>query len=288
MRKHTLLIFAVLTAAILCNCIDATTIIAVKKDGSGLVMETVYVNPAIQMMMQQMMGSLAKSIDVESDEDKPATLPLEIEKYKEKATRMGSGVTFVSAKETQRKDGAPGIEVIYAFEDIRTLKWSEEPENPTSESMGPMMASEPNEEDNRVTFNFIPGATSKLIIQLPEDKDEELDPIKTDETSQKPEMELGQAEMAKQFLQGFRARAMIRLVDGHIVKTNASYVKKVKGNDYVTLFDMNMGELLKTEEKLQQFQSLDEIRDISTARKLLKGVPGFQIEPADRIEIQFR
>ena len=116
----------------------------------------------------------------------------------------------------------------------------------------------------------------------------ELDPIKTDETSQKPEMELGQAEMAKQFLQGFRVRAMIRLVDGHIVKTNASYVKKVKGNDYVTLFDMNMGELLKADEKLQQFQSLEEIRNISTARRLLKGVPGFQIEPADRIEIQFR
>ena len=288
MRKQSLLVFSILAVAILCNCIDSTTIIAVKKDGSGLVMETVYVNPAIQMMIQQMLGGLAKSMDVESDEDKPATLPLEIEKYKEKATRMGSGVTFVSAKETQRKDGAPGIEVVYAFEDIRTLKWSEEPENPTSESMGPMMASEPEEEEDRVTFDFIPGATSKLIIQLPKDKDEELDSIKTSKPSQKPEMELGQAELAKQFLQGFRARAMIRLVDGHIVQTNASYVKKVKGNDYVTLFDMNMGELLKAEEHIQEFQSLEEIRDISTARRLLKGVPGFQIEPADRIEIQFR
>ena len=290
MLKRLLLLVCIVMVVIISGCIDSTTIIAVKKDGSGLVMETVYMNMAIGEMMEQMMGGLADTKEEEGEKTDKSTMPIEIDKYTEKALKMGEGVKFVSAKEVTNEDGTPGVQVVYSFEDIRKLRVHSDPESPASDQMTGMMpvAEESKKESDPITFDFIEGSTPKLIIQLPEEG--KVDPTgdKPEKVSKPSDMDMGQMAFMKQFLAGLRIRAMVKIVDGTIIKTNASYVDKIKGSQYVTLFDMNMGELLNTEDYLKKLESMEQISDINAARTLLKDIPGFKIEAENRIEIEFR
>lgn len=290
MKRHVLLLAGVLAISIICGCIDSTTTIAVRKDGSGLVMETVYVDKSVEAMMKEMMSGMTEAMGAEEKETKTTKEHLDIEKYKAKAAEMGKGVKFVSAKEVKKEDGSPGTQIIYSFDDIRELKVSSEPENPASESMAGMMPSTPDPEEKSapITFDFIKGSTSKLIINLPEDADKEIKTEKPEEISKTPDMASEEMGMMKMFLGGLRVRAMVKIIDGKITKTNASYVEKIEDSQYVTLFDMNMGKLMEMEGQLEKLGGMDQIKELSEARKLLKDIPGFKIEPENRIEIDFR
>ena len=293
MGRRFLFLACILSMAILAGCIDSTTVIAVKKDGSGIVMETVYMSPALEAMMKEMMGGFAEAMggeteDTEDDEDSEGMkMPLEIAKYKTKALEMGEGVKFESAKEVTREDGAPGVQVIYSFEDIRKIKVSSDPDSPTSEDMGDMMPAQ-EEKGDPMTFDFVQGPTSKLIIVLPETEDEDLSFAESEDEAEATDVEFGEAAMFQQMFQGFRVRALVKILDGEITKTNATYVDKIKGSQYVTLFDMNLGELVNMEEYLEKMGGMEKLKNMNTARKALQDVPGFKIEPENRIEINFK
>jgi hypothetical protein len=290
MGRRLLFLACILSMVILAGCIDSTTVIAVKKDGSGIVMETVYMSPALEAMMKEMMGGFAEAMGGETEDtedDEGMKMPLEIAKYKTKALEMGEGVKFESAKELTRDDGAPGVQVIYSFEDIRKIKVSSDPDSPTSEDMGDMMPAQ-DEKGDPMTFDFVKGPTSRLIIQLPETEDEDLSFDEPEDDAETPDVEFGQAEMFKQMFQGFRVRALVKILDGEITKTNATYVDKIKGSQYVTLFDMNLGELVNMEEYLEKMGGMEKLKNMNMARKALQDVPGFKIEPENRIEINFK
>ena len=290
MRRRLLFLACILSMAIIAGCIDSTTVIAVKKDGSGIVMETVYMSPALEAMMKEMMGGFAEAMGGETEDTEDSEgmkMPLEVAKYKTKALEMGEGVKFESAKEVTRDDGAQGVQVIYSFEDIRKIKVSSDPDSPTSEDMGDMMPAQ-EEKGDPMTFDFVKGPTSKLIIVLPETEDEDISIDEPEDETGTPDVEFGEAEMFKQMFQGFRVRAMVKILDAKITKTNATYVDKIKGSQYVTLFDMNLGELVNMEEYLEKMGGMEKLKNMNAAREALQNVPGFKIEPENRIEINFK
>ncbi len=80
-------------------------------------------------------------------------------------------------------------------------------------------------------------------------------------------------------------------VDGEIARTNASYVEidtQSKKKQLVTLFDINIGEIMKDEETFKKLAAMGEIQDMETAAEKLKGIPGLKIETAKRVEIEFQ
>jgi hypothetical protein len=282
MKKRLLLLCVLCTVVLLTACIDTITLISVRKDGSGTITETVYFNESAKTMMQEMMGQFG------GEETEGEKEPLDIEKYKTKAAELGKGVKFVAAKEVTNKEGSSGIEVVYAFEDIRTLNIDAEPDNPMGDKMAGMMGAEAVEEEedkNPFTFDFVKGSTPKLIITIPkEDKDKHSEEEK-DETEADPQSSAAGLEMMKPFFEGFRIRVLIKLLDGKVIKTNASFVDN---KDTITLMDVAMGEILSNKEFLDKMEDLDKMKDMSAAMEKMKEIPGLKIETAKKVEISFK
>jgi hypothetical protein len=285
---------------ILSGCIDATTVVKVNKDGSGVIVEAVYFGKAFQMMQQmgaQMGAQMAGqgAAPAAPAENKPFKPPLEIEKYKSKVATMGEGVTFVSAKEVTREDGSTGIQVVYKFADVSKIKIESEPEI-DAKSGGEMpgaapAAPAPKEKKNPITFQMTKGATPKLEIIMPKQE-----PVKAEapasapagEAKPVPGQDAMQAAMMKQMFDGFRIRVAVA-VDGKITKSNAAYQEKdSEGNSHiVTLLDMNIGKLLGDEATAKKLAAMGEIQDMAEAKEKLKGIDGLKIETSEKVEIEF-
>ncbi len=118
MIRHALRFTCVLALLLTSGCIDATTVVSVKKDGSGSVFDVVFIGKRLQQMVQQMSTAMGG----EAAADQSANPLMDIEKYKAQAVTMGEGVRFISAKELKKTDGTIGVGVVYAFEDIRKLR----------------------------------------------------------------------------------------------------------------------------------------------------------------------
>lgn len=280
MNKRLLILVALCAAILVTACIDTTTKISIRKDGSGTLTEIVYMNESVKTMMQEMMGGIGQEEEKEDD-------LLDVEKFKKKASKLGAGVKFVSAKEVTNKAGARGIQVVYSFDDVRKLNIKAQPDNPMGDEMAGMMgaeSAEKEEDEKPITFDFVKGSTPKLIIKMPQ-KDE---PESADESHEVAMDDPAGAEagldMMKSFLEGFRIRIMVDLLEGKIRKTNASFVE---GKE-VTLFDVNFGEIFSNEDYLKEFQGMSEIKDMNTAMEKMKNIPGLKIETSERVEISFK
>jgi hypothetical protein len=270
MNKRLLLLGALCAAILITACIDSTTVISVRKDGSGTLTEIVYLNESVKTMMKDMMGLMG-------EETKDGDL-LDSEKYKAKAANMGAGVKFVSVKEVTGKDGSAGVQVVYSFEDVRKLNIDAKPDNPMGDSMAGMMGAESAEsgqDENPITFDFIKGVPSKLIVKMPKKSEPEKPEQDAEETIEGADASAGGMEMMKQFFEGFRIRVMVKLLEGKITKTNASFVD---GKDTVILYDMALGEILGNEKYRKEMESMSQIRDMNVAMKKMQNIPGLKIE----------
>jgi len=280
---------------VLCSgCIDATTLVTVKKDGSGTIEESVYISKAVEQMLKEMTAAMGGETA-----SAPKTSQIDESKLKAKAAKMGAGVRFVSANEVKKADGSMGTREVYAFSDIRTLKLQSDPDTSAlggaakprggpRDSGGP--AGTTKKASPPLTFDFSMGDASTLTIRLPEPQSG-----KTEDASDgkaRPDMAAPSPQeraMMKRMFDGFRFRMLIK-VDGEITQTNASYAHQ--GNDgktqYVTLFDMNIGELLKDEEQFNKLVSLGKMEDMATAKTKLLGILGLKIETVREVTVSFK
>lgn len=287
-----------LAMAVCAGCIDATTIVNVNKDGSGVIIEAVYFGKGFQQMMGQMaaqMGGQPGQPAVAGGADKPFKPPLKIEEYKSKAAKMGEGVKFLSAKEVKKEDGSPGVQVFYSFTDVTKLKIASSPDVGSGQA-GPgmgMAPDEPKDKQDSISFSMPKGGKPKLVIVMP--KQEPAKP-KTEATPKAEEAAAAapkaqnaeQMAMVKQMFNGFRFRLVVG-VDGKITKSNATYVEKdAGGRDHiVTLLDMNIGQLLNDDAMAKKLEALGDISDMTAAKEKLKGIEGLKIETAEKVEIEF-
>jgi hypothetical protein len=267
-------VFGVLLATItLTACLNSTTIVKVKPDGSGTVEQTTLVNTSA------LKGMMAGG-------DKPAGAPvIDREDLERTAQSMGRGVRLVSAEKATGAPGYEGTRAIFAFDDINLIQISQHPDLNAGGSG--RLSTEPTGDDP-VKFKLIRGAgTSTLTINY-------LD--KPPAGSVQPNAAGGDMpdftnpmimNMMKTMFQGFKINIGLEVV-GSIVKTNADYVS----GSHITLLEMDVTELLSDEAQLKTLQSKISAAgpaslSLSQVKPLLRDLKGIKID-GPSISVEFR
>ena len=261
-------LFATVT---LTACLDSTTLVKVKPDGSGTVEQTTLVNTAA---LKGMMGAKdGKQIDG------PAINRADLERT---AARMGKGVTLVSAEPFKGANGFEGTKAIFAFEDISLIQISQDPN--MSGGTSARTDSEPTADDP-VKFKFTRGATSSTLsinyIDKPPSRDPTPNPAGGGDM---PDLTNPMVmNLIKTMFKGFKINIGLEVV-GSIVKTNAEYVSGPR----ITLLEMDVDALLADEEKLKALQGkIGPDATLTQVKPFLKDIKGIKID-GPSITVEFR
>ena len=280
-------------AVLLSGCIDSTTVVEVKQDGSGFVTEVTYLSPVLNHMIQGFTASMTNAVSgsggAEIKVNGPMNPQMDRKQYENKAKEMGAGVTVINVQEVKRTDGATGVRVDYAFPDVTQLRITpgrSDQQTPAGE--GVSMKTEKTEKP--ITFEFLAGSPAKLaVIMPPRDKQAASEPAAENPPADAAQQQAMMA-MMKPMLQDLRMRLRIK-VDGEIQKSNAAHVQVGGTNhkkQYVTLFDVDFSKILDNPKYADKLAALNKADDPGAAQELLKDIPGIQIETADRVDIEFQ
>ena len=260
-------LLAVVTSVALTGCINSTTLVKLKADGSGTVEQTTLMNVAALKAMMPGAGQPANG---------PGIDKADLERT---AARMGKGVRLVSAEPAKGANGFEGSKAVFAFDDINQIQVSQGPD--MGDSRG---SSEPSENDP-VKFKLTrSGGTSTLTIAF-------VDKPGTGGSAGAGDNPLGDMDltnpmmmnMIKSMFAGFKINIGLE-VGGTIVKTNAEYVT----GSHLTLLEMDMEALLADEAKLKALQGkLGPDTSFSAVKPYLKDIKGIKID-GPSISVEFR
>lgn len=269
MRSLRVLLVLVSSVA-LTACLNSTTLIKLKADGSGTVEQTTLMNvAALKAMMpgadKQMGAGGVNKADLERT-----------------AARMGKGVRLVSAEPFKAANGFEGSKAVFAFDDINQVQVNQGPS--MSGSTDGRMSSEPTSNDP-VKFKLTrSGGTSTLTIDFI-DKPGSVAPADTG-ANPMADMDLTNPMMMgmiKSMFAGFKVNIDLE-VAGAIVKTNAEYVNGSR----LTLLEMDMDSLLADEAKLKALQGkLGPDASLSAVKPYLKDIKGIKID-GPSISVEFK
>ncbi len=259
-------LLVVVTSVALTGCINSTTLIKLKADGSGTVEQTTLVNTAA---LKAMMPGADKQVGGGGTVNKA-----DLERT---ATRMGKGVRLVSAEPATGANGFAGSKAIFAFDDINQIQVSQGPS--MSGSSDGRVDAEPTTQDP-VRFTLTQsGGTSKLTIAFVDKPGGQ-----AGGNSDIPDLTNPMImNMIKSMFAGFKLNIDLE-VAGAIVKTNAEYVNGPR----VTLLEMDMDSLLADEAKLKALQSkLGADASLSAVKPYLKDIKGIKVD-GPTINIEFK
>ena len=270
MRSIRLL--AVLVATLgLTACLDSTTIVKLKPDGSGTVEQTTLVNmAALKSMMpgaeKQATGGLVNKADLERT-----------------AQRMGKGVRLLSAEPVKAENGFEGSKAIFEFDDINQIQVSQGPS--MGGSSDGKVSSEPTVNDP-VKFSFTRGTGGSTLAINFVDRPGGPKPTGNTTTPGPPEMDFTNPmmmNMLKTMFQGFKVNVGLDVL-GTITKTNAEYVSGSR----ITLLEMDMNTLLADEAALKELTGkLRPDASFGEVKPLLKNIKGIKID-GPSITVQFK
>lgn len=269
--RHIRVLLAVVTSVVLTGCINSTTLIKVKADGSGTVEQTTLVNLAAMKGMMpgmQQAGQTAPNVVNRADLERTAA-------------RMGKGVRLLSAEPTKNANGFEGVKAIFEFDDINQIQVSQDP-NMSGGNSEARLSTEPTKDDP-VKFKLTrTGGTSVLTINFTDKPGGGGD--KPSAPGDMPDltnpMIMG---MIKSMFQGFKINIGLEVL-GSIVKTNAEYVDGPR----ITLLEMDMEALLADEAKFKALQGkLGPDASLSEVKPYLKDIKGIKID-GPSISVEFR
>jgi hypothetical protein len=250
----------------LVGCIQVSTVIKVKPDGSGTIEETVvYVQ---ELKATPEMASPGKGA-------KEFKLFNEVE-LKKKVGEMGEGVTYISGKKITTDEGE-GYQAIYAFKDVGKLKFNQNP----GEKVPGGGPGGPGEKEEFITFQFIKGTPATLIIKMPVaelNEGEKTAPPKVEEGSQ----DATTMDKMKEIFKDMKASMAVEM-QGTIVETNATYREGSK----LTLMEVDFDKMLEDEEKFNKFAQA-EPETWGEIKKLSKDMAGIKIELNEKVTIRFK
>lgn len=249
-------------------CLDSTTLVKLKTDGSGTIEQTTLMNTAALKGLggghqPQANGPMMNRADLERA-----------------AQRMGKGVKLVSTEPATGASGWEGSKAIFSFDDVNQIQINTEPNMSGSDAA---ISAAPSANDP-VKFKFTRnGATSTLNIDFVDKPGAGKKPT-TDQPQEMPDftnpMMLG---MLKTMFQGFKINVDLEVV-GTIVKTNAAYVTGPR----MTLLEVDMGALLADEAKLKALQGkIGPDASFSELKPYLKDIKGIKID-GPSISIEFK
>ena len=268
MRSFKLL--AVVVGALsLTACLNSTTLVKLKPDGSGTIEQTTLMNmAALKGMMppganQRPQGPMMNKADLERT-----------------AERMGKGVRLVSTEEVKGDKGFEGTKAIFAFDDINQIQVSQDP--------GGTSVGGDSKKESPIKFAFAknPGGTSTLTINFNEQQinDATAKQATPERTGDMPDLTNPMImNMIKTMFDGFKINMGLEVV-GTIVKTNAEYVTGPR----LTLLEMDMASLLDDQEKLKALQGkIGPGVSFSEVKPYLKDIKGIKID-GPSIKVEFR
>ncbi|MEO7156312.1 MAG: hypothetical protein ABI039_02045 [Vicinamibacterales bacterium] len=267
MRLLRLLVVLIATTG-LTACLNSTTLVKVKPDGSGTVEQTTLMNTAA---LKGMMGGPGQM-------NGPMMNKEELERT---AARMGEGVRLVSTEPVKGETGFEGVKAIFAFDDINKIQVSQGP------SMGGgtgARTAEPTANDP-VKFTLTRnGGISTLSINFVDRPAAGIKPTDKPDAGDLPDLSNPMImNMIKTMFQGFKINIGLEVV-GAIVKTNAEYV----AGPHITLLELDMASILADEAKFKALQGkLGPDASLSEVKPYLKDIKGIKID-GPSITVQFR
>jgi hypothetical protein len=277
MSRFAQIAFCVLAAAAVTGCLQSSTVIKMKPDGSGTIEQTTTMNAeaVAQFSALAAMGSDkdkkgGSSDDLFSEKDARAA-----------AAKMGQGVTFVSSQKIDTAD-RKGLKAIYAFTDIRTIKLEElnAPGGMNDSGMSPAA-----KKDAPITFQFqqLPGGNGLLTILQPgvdkADKAPGTPAANPGATAAvDPKMADQGLEMMKTFMKGLKVDIVVQVP--RLVKTNSAYVQ----GGTVTLLSMDFDQVLSDPDALKK---MNDAKSLDDTKAMLKGVKGIKVNLEPQVTIEF-
>jgi hypothetical protein len=268
--KHCIRLFGMLLATVsLTACLNSTTIVKVKPDGSGTVEQITLLNTAALKGMMPGAEKQAGATEINRAD------------LERTAARMGKGVRLVSAEKATGDNGFEGTKAIFAFDDINEIQISQDPN--LSGSTSGRLSSEPTADDP-VKFKLTRGASSSTLTINYIDKPSGARPPNPAGGGDVPDITNPMVmNMLKTMFQGFKINIGLEVV-GSIVKTNAEYVSGPR----ITLLEMDMESLLADEAKLKALQSkLGPDVSLTEVKPYLNDIKGIKID-GPSISVEFR
>lgn len=248
-------------------CLNSTTLVKLKPDGSGTVEQTTLMNMAALKGMMPQNGNQGPQGPLMNKADLERT-----------AQRMGKGVRLVSTEPIKGDNGFEGTKAIFAFDDINQIQVSQDPG-------GGAIGDNKSESPVKFALTKNPGGTSTLTINFNEKQ--------ISDATAKPEMQNRSdmpdltnpmmMNMIKTMFDGFKINMALEVV-GTIVKTNAEYVSGPR----LTLLEMDMAALLADQDKLKALQGkIGPGASFSDVKPYLKDIKGIKIDgPSIRVEFK--
>jgi len=267
---------AAIAAAAVSGCLQSSTIIKLKPDGSGTLEETM-------TLSAEAVGQLSALAAMGDDKDKKDKGGID-ELFSDKearaaAAKIGQGVTFVSSEKIDTPD-RKGLKAIYAFTDIRKLSL-EEMHAPNIGGDAAGMSTKGSAKDPPMTFDFtqLPGGNGLLTINQPgvETALKSGDTRPAARGAADPKMAEQGLEMAKAFMKGMKIDVLIQVP--RVVKTNSPYVDGAA----VTLLSMDFDQVLADPKALERINGLTTLTETKAALKDVKGIK-INLEPHVTIE----
>lgn len=261
-------LLAVVTSVALTGCLNSTTLVKLKADGSGTVEQTTLMNVAALKAMMPGADKQAGSNGIDKAD------------LERTAARMGNGVRLVSAEPVKGANGFEGSKAIFAFDDINQIQVNQGP------SMSDRRGSSEPSADDPVKFKLTrSGGTSTLTIAFV-DK-----PGNGGGSASAGDNPLGDMDltnpmmmnMIKSMFAGFKVNIGLEVV-GTIVKTNAEYVTGSR----LTLLELDLEAVLADEAKLKALQGkLGPDISFSSVKPYLKDIKGIKID-GPSISVEFK
>ena len=255
------------------GCINFETLVKVKADGSGTLVQTMTMSAETMEMMKASKGEGAK---VESG--KPMALETkDIEQARAEASKLGEGVTFVKAEPVDTKE-AKGMRAIYSFKDVTKLKVSQKPTSP-----GGAPAPGGKDVDETMKFGFAKAANgnSVLTIGMPDLKTASKEGT-SKSAAKAPETPPEAMAMIKQMFKGLRIAIAVE-PEGKVVSTNSPFVEGSR----VTIMEMKFDSLIADEARLKEFSAAMDSGSMAEAKRLMKGLPGVKINLDPEVKIEY-
>jgi len=255
------------------GCLEVSTVVSVKPDGTGTVAERILMSKASFGQMNSL---------TEGGKKGPAGQMPDKAALEKKSLEIGEGVRFISVRPVVTKTHE-GYEALYAFRDINLLQLNRNPDSGVSaDSASGDQA--PKKKKQYVHFTFKEGTPSRLVIVM--DQEKEAGSFSSSAAA-KPQQNAEQLKMVtsimKQFLKGMRVFMAVD-IDGTILGTNATHRKEKR----ITLIDVDFDKLLANPKQFASFTALGSDPSSKEMQKIFKNIPGIKLETQKEVELSFQ
>lgn len=287
--KTLRIILMLVVIVMVAGCIQDQKVIKLKRDGSGTLIEEIYMSPQLTGMMEQMTAGFAQAVEqggakvdpAEKAKAKAALDPMAMFKgdIEKRTAALGPTVKLVSSVAKTNDKGWKGYVVTYSFPDITKVNLTMSEKQDAGEGMG---AEAKKKEESPMYLEFRKTPLPAIMFQEKKTAKADKPEKKADTAEAKPDMGGMSSAMLAPMLQGMRISFVVE-VDGKITRTNSHYQQ---GDNKVVLMDMQMDKVLAHAEGAKMIQGgqddpemLKKIRDLKISGLALEDMErGIAIE----------